>query len=68
MEHLTVEQQIRAEIYRALELLNADRDLLAVVGSWGDTLDDTDVLTFLKEWNAEEAKNWDTKSRVTDTH
>lgn len=56
MEHLTIEQQIRSEIYRAFELLGADRDLLAVVGSWGDTLNDTEVLTFLKEWNAEEAR------------
>jgi hypothetical protein len=57
MEHLTIEQQIRSEIYRAFELLGADRDLLAVVGSWGDTLDDQEILAFLKEWNAEEARS-----------
>jgi hypothetical protein len=56
MEHLTIEQQIRSEIYRAFELLGADPDLLAVVGSWDDTLNDEEVLTFLKEWNAEEAR------------
>jgi hypothetical protein len=56
MEHLTTEQQIRSEIYRAFELLGADRELLAVIGSWGDTLNDEEVLTFLKDWNAEEAR------------
>ena len=56
MEHLTIEQQISSEIYRAFELLGADRELLAVVGSWGDTLEDEDVLTFLKEWNRDESR------------
>jgi len=59
MEHMTLEQQIRAEIYRAFELLKADRELLAVIGSWGDTLNDEEVLTFLKDWNADEAKRED---------
>jgi len=56
MEHLTIEQQIRSEIYRAFERLGADRELLAVIGSWGDTLEDEDVLTFLKEWNRDESR------------
>jgi hypothetical protein len=50
MEHLTIEQQIRAEIYCALEVLGADRELLGTIGSWGDTLDDAEVLSLLKEW------------------
>lgn len=64
MENLTIEQQIRSEIYRALELLGADRELLATIGSWGDTLDDEAVLTLLKDWNTDEtrrgklASNW----------
>jgi len=33
MENLTIEQQIRSEIYRAFELIGADRELLAVIGS-----------------------------------
>jgi hypothetical protein len=41
----------RAEIYDALEDLDADRYLLAVVGSWGDTLDDDQVLASLQRWN-----------------
>ena len=64
MENLTIEQQIRSEIYRAFEILGADRELLAVVGSWGDTLNDEEILTFFKEWNRDEgrreklASNW----------
>jgi hypothetical protein len=46
-----VEAEIRAELYRALEYLGADRKLLAAVGSWGDTLEDTKVLELLKRWN-----------------
>ena len=49
----TLEQQIRAEIYTAFEKLNADKRLLATIGSWGDTLDDADVLDLLKMWNAD---------------
>ena len=33
----TLEAQIRGEIYRAFEKLNADKKLLATFGSWGDT-------------------------------
>jgi hypothetical protein len=43
---------IRDEISRALVLLGADRELLATVGSWGETLPDKEVLRLLKEWNA----------------
>jgi hypothetical protein len=44
------------DLYKKLEVLGADRDILAVVGSWGDTLDDEEILRLLKEWNASEAK------------
>jgi len=54
---MNIESQIRSEIYRALELLGADRQLLGTIGSWGDTLDDEAVLKLLKGWNeAEEAQ------------
>jgi hypothetical protein len=43
---------IAAEIYAALERLNADEELLAVIGSWRDTLDDTEVLRLLRDHNA----------------
>ena len=39
------------EIYRACEMLGADPGLLSAIGSWGDTLDDTDILEMLKSWN-----------------
>jgi hypothetical protein len=42
---------IVAELYRALERLDADPDLLAIVNSWNDTLDDKEVLRLLKDWN-----------------
>lgn len=51
---MSVEQEIRNEIYQALELMNADPHLLAVVGSWGGTLSDDEVLRLLKQWNEEE--------------
>ena len=54
--NIIIEGQIRSEIYRALELLGADRKLLAAVGSWGDTLDDGEVLELLTEWNEAEEK------------
>jgi hypothetical protein len=40
------------ELYTALEWLGADDELLAIVGSWGDTLPDPDVLRMLREYNA----------------
>ncbi|HWM30137.1 MAG TPA: hypothetical protein VNO69_00320 [Methyloceanibacter sp.] len=39
------------EVYIALERLEADPYLLAIVGSWRDTMDD-EVLDALKHWNA----------------
>jgi hypothetical protein len=35
-----------------LERLGADEELLAIVGSWRDTLDDADVLRLLRDHNA----------------
>ena len=32
--------------------LDADEELLAIIASWRDTLDDADVLSLLREWNA----------------
>ncbi len=39
-----------------LALLGANRELLATVGSWGDTLQPEEVLELLKEWNLAEGK------------
>lgn len=37
-----------------MQRLGADRELLATIGSWGDTLQPEDVLELLKEWNQAE--------------
>jgi hypothetical protein len=42
---------IAQEIYNALEKLGAGPELLGIVGSYGDTLEDTDVLDMLKRFN-----------------
>jgi len=41
----------RARLYDALEDLGADRYLLGFVGSWGDTMNDGEVLKELRAWN-----------------
>lgn len=46
-----MEMKIRTEICIAFEKLHADKKLLATIGSWGDTLDDAEVLNLLKAWN-----------------
>jgi hypothetical protein len=43
---------IAHELYVALERLDADPELLSVVGSWRDTLDDAEVLSLLLEYNS----------------
>ena len=43
------------ELYAAAERLGADRFLLAIIGSWGDTLDDEEVIEDLRQWTAAEA-------------
>lgn len=43
--------KIIEELYRAAEALGADPCLLGTIGSWGDTLDDVDVLDNLKRHN-----------------
>jgi hypothetical protein len=44
--------QIAHEISIALERLGADEELLAIIGSWRDTLDDAHILALLREYNA----------------
>jgi hypothetical protein len=39
------------EIYFALAKLRAPDELLAIVGSWGDTVDDAGTLAHLREFN-----------------
>jgi hypothetical protein len=40
------------DIYHACARLGAGVELLSILGSYGDTLDDSDVLTFLRAYNA----------------
>lgn len=47
----TIQAAIVREIYRAMEKLEAPPKLLGVVGSWGETLSDEDVLKMLRTWN-----------------
>jgi hypothetical protein len=46
-----LQAQIAREFYTVLERLGADPELLAVIGSWRDTLDDAEILALLKEYN-----------------
>lgn len=49
---MDLEYEIRGEILHALEQLGAPPYLLGIVGSWGDTLTDEQVLKMLQDWNA----------------
>lgn len=48
-----MQNEIEKEIFRAL---NNDKpidvELLSILGSWGDTLPDEDILDLLKDYNA----------------
>jgi hypothetical protein len=46
-----IRAQIAGEFYMAMERLGADVELLSIVGSWRDTLDDAEVLASLREYN-----------------
>ncbi len=43
--------KIRRQLYVAAEALGASPCLLAAIGSWGDTLDDPEVLAALTAYN-----------------
>lgn len=53
----TIEGKTKLQMYHAATRLGADRYLLAAIGSWGDTMDDADVLRDLRTWNVAE---WET--------
>jgi hypothetical protein len=44
--------QIGGELYATLERLDAEPELLAIVGSWRDTLSDDEVLATLRDYRA----------------
>jgi hypothetical protein len=43
--------KIVREIYRAVSYFTPDSGLLSCIGSWGDTMEDAEVLEMLKSWN-----------------
>jgi hypothetical protein len=47
-----VKAQIAGELYIAMERHGADPDLLSIIGSYGDTLSDEEILALLREYNA----------------
>lgn len=48
---MVYKDEIIKELCKAVKVLGATSDLLAITGSYGDTLDDKEVLRMLKEWN-----------------
>lgn len=49
--HLNLKADIAKELFRALDDLCADPQLLKIVDAYGDTLTDEEVLAYLKEFN-----------------
>ena len=47
-----IQNKIIAEVYKAFEKFGATSEMLAIVGSWGDTLTDTEVFEMLAHWNS----------------
>lgn len=43
--------KIVQELYKAVNSVTPDPGLLSCIGSWGDTLDDSEILEMLKTWN-----------------
>jgi hypothetical protein len=50
-----VNSEVVSEIYKAMEKLGAGSDLLGIVGSWGDSLPESQVLSMLRGWNGRTA-------------
>jgi hypothetical protein len=51
MEPEPTTSQIITQVYRAMKGLGAPPMLLGIVGAWGDTLTDEEVLIALRDWN-----------------
>lgn len=60
-----VNREVVSEIYKAMQKLGAESDLLGIVGSWGDSLPESNVLAMLKEWNQPTGR---TEPRETISH
>lgn len=51
MKYTRTQKEICSEIYRALEKHGANADILSIVGSWMDTMDDEEILSMLIDYN-----------------
>jgi hypothetical protein len=47
-----IQNKIVQEISKAFEKFGATSDLLAIVNSWGDTLEESEVFEMLAHWNS----------------
>lgn len=47
-----IDLEIISEIVKSVRLLGGDFEIAATIGSWGDTLEDEEVLSLLRHWNA----------------
>jgi hypothetical protein len=47
-----IQLQIKDEISKCLQLLGAPVNLISIITSWGETLEDDEVLNFLKLYNS----------------
>ena len=48
---MSIKAEIAVEMYEAARRLGARSDLLRIIGSYGDTLPDEEVLDQLRQWN-----------------
>ena len=62
---MEMKDEIRRELYHAVEKLGGDVNLLAIIGSMGDTLSDEDILAELKAWNSAYSKHEISPARYT---
>ena len=46
-----LKSEIVIELYKVVQNLGGQSDILSIIGSIGDTLDDDIVLSFLQTWN-----------------
>jgi len=47
-----IQHEIINELITAINTLEGSGGLLPILGSWGDTLPEVEILAMLKEWNS----------------
>lgn len=47
----TIKAKIAHELYEAVRKMDPKSDLLCIIGSYGDSINDEDVLERLRQWN-----------------